>query len=194
MAISIAVVAELRRLPSARAFPAKRHRGFGFVSGGAGTLPACGCSKLAAQAALDPTAFLLAEAASQLSHLVKQHVQRRMLRTGRRPGGASRLADDSDTSGSSSDEDVTEAAPRRRLLLGDEPSQLCSSMGAADSTSVASTSVGGGAGSTSLPDSGQVSLGAKRVRMQRQYAIDLAGQCLLGGERLPLPPPPGPAN
>ena len=183
--VPIQVLAELQRLPAARVFPPghlKRCRG---GARRAAAAPHGAQHKASAHAALDPTGYLLLEAASHLSDLIREQQERRLLRHA--DGGAS--------SGESSDEDEPCVHPRRLLLAEAEPSGRSGSVGAAASASVASASAGNrGGGSGSLPDSGHSSLGVKRVRMQRAYAIDLAGQCRLGQERLPLPAPPeGPA-
>ena len=177
-------IADLQRLPTARAFPpgfpAKRSRGGAAhfqLAGGKG-----------APAALVPTACLLQLAAHQLTQHVKQ---RRVLRAARRAGhlpGAHAPASCSSSSGGSSDSEAEDGSVRGpRHLLQQDPRQLCSGgLQAWGSSHDASTSL---AASSSLPDSGDTSLGLKRVCLERQSAIDLAGVCLMGTERLPLPEP-----
>jgi hypothetical protein len=161
-------------------------------------------SKLVKRAVNDPTANLLLEAANQLRELVREQVMRQTLRLQRRHSGTRRQlasGDSDDSTGDSSDGEAeaeptqarsAQRSPAKRPLApdggadADQPSSNPSQY----SVSVASALNSGAAASSGPLDSGQSSQN-KRLCLQRQYAINLSGQCLLGGELLPLPPPPG---
>ena len=178
-------MAELQRLPSARSFPpvlgSKRDRGGAdgavhFTATAADVLRNLLDRRPTQAPAKDPTASLLSQAASQLSSLVKQQMHRRMLLAAKNlQHGASE--GDSEAGGSAEGEEEA----------GDAPRNLCGSFGAADSAAQLPT-----AAPYSLRESldSLAAARGKRACLQRQYAIDLSGRCLLGsGKRVPLPQP-----
>lgn len=179
---------ELQRLPRARVLPPflgfKRERSSGALASGA----AAAASSRKPQA-LDPTGLLLVEAANQLKQLVEEANLRRHFLLAHRPGGA--WAADSGTS-SEADDDCgpvccDSAAAASSCAAGGLPDPLasCDSFGAADS--VERLSLGTSLGGSSSSGGGRAPL--KRSRLERQYAIDLDGNCRLVGQRLPLPLP-----
>ena len=178
------ILAELQRLPSARSFPpilgSKRDRGGadgGAVHGTAADVLRSLLDRRPTQPpSKDPTASLLSQAASQLSSLVKQQMHRRMLLAAK---SLRRGASEGDSEAGGSAEGDDEAA--------DAPRNLCGSFGAANSAAQSPT-----AAPYSLRESldGPSTASGKRACLQRQYAIDLSGRCLLGsGKRVPLPQP-----
>ncbi|KAL4428309.1 hypothetical protein ABPG75_002398 [Micractinium tetrahymenae] len=185
------ILSELQQLPRARAFPPllgmKRARDPAATAGadaGAAYQLSAHAALFAAkpkqlQQPLDPTGLLLMEAANQLNNLVKVQLQRRMLRLASRGRG---VASASDSESECEDEEA--AAVGSPGSLHAAASDAAASVGGLSST--------GGAPSVaaSLPESAPISLSrCKRLCLERQYAIDLSGHCIMDGVRVPLPPP-----
>lgn len=194
-------MADLLRLPSARIFPpllgSKRGRKADGPAPGplddAATAPPraahpllAGGMQLRGKGAgllRDPTSLLLLEAASQLNELVHAQLERRMLKVSRQGGAAEAAPTDSV---SEAEEEAGGACESACGAVCVAALSLRSTQHAADRTSAtvtASASLDG-----SLPESGPVSLSRnKRIRLERQYAIDLSGLCVTGAQRQPLP-------
>lgn len=178
------LLSELLELPAARSFP--------LMAGiKRGREPAAAATRWLADAAagltlkssppLDATGLLLVEAATQLSWLVKQQLQRRTLRAVRSSCDA----------GSDSDSDGGATAGKSAGGCGSGSQGAGSPRGihaaCTGSTSVATISAGASAGASG-PCSAPISLPrCKRICLERQYAIDLTGHCLMAGQRVLLP-------
>ncbi|KAI3428615.1 hypothetical protein D9Q98_007438 [Chlorella vulgaris] len=206
------VIAELQRLPAARAFPASfvyRRRRAAVISETAAAAPHVRAppapplaKKQPDQARLDPTGSLLTQAAYQLSRLVKQqtvrHLHEQAVRDAPPPPPRTRERDAAVLAASraaSLVEDQDYLVQQLQEGAMDDHAFLSTSMNLPDTA--ASTSVEGGASGGSSHSENEPAAaaaatgkpGRARPNLQRQYAIDFAGLCRLGesGKRMPLP-------